>query len=97
MTQSDIFKAIDNHRAEIQKLGVRSLQLFGSSARGEAEESSDLDFLVEFESPSFDNYMDLKFLLEDLFGRNIDLVLKDTIKPRLRDSILSEAVHAPGF
>jgi hypothetical protein len=41
--------------------------------------------------------MDLKFFLEDLFGRKVDLVLADTIKPRLRERILEEAVHAPGF
>jgi hypothetical protein len=56
-----------------------------------------LDFVVEFERKSFDAYMDLKFLLEDLFGCSVDLVLKEAIKPRLREAILGEAVHAPGF
>ncbi|MFQ5807543.1 MAG: nucleotidyltransferase family protein [Phycisphaerae bacterium] len=41
--------------------------------------------------------MDLKFFLEDLFGRKVDLVLLGSIKPRLRPAILAEAVYAPGF
>jgi predicted nucleotidyltransferase len=71
--------------------------LFGSAARNEASDASDLDFLVEFDRKSFDNYMDLKFYLEELLGRPVDLVLKDAVKPRLREPILAEAVHAPGL
>jgi uncharacterized protein len=76
---------------------VRSLSLFGSSLRGEETPQSDLDFIVEFERKSFDSYMDLKFFLEKLFGRPVDLVLADGIKPRLREAILKEAIHAPGL
>ncbi len=71
--------------------------MFGSAARNEASDTSDLDFLVEFDRKSFDNYMDLKFFLEDLLGRPVDLVLKEAIKPRLREPILAEAVNAPGL
>jgi hypothetical protein len=85
------------HREEVRRFGVRSLGLFGSAARGEAAATSDLDFLVEFENPSFDTYMDLLEHLEKLFGRPVDLVLANTIKPRLRESILRETVHAPGL
>jgi len=56
--------------------------VFGSCARREQTESSDLDFLVEFVDPTFDNYFDLKFFLEKLFDSQVDLVIKDTIKPR---------------
>jgi predicted nucleotidyltransferase len=52
---------------------------------------------VEFEIKSFDAYMDLKFFLEDLFSFQVDLVIADAIKPRLRESLLKEAVHAPRF
>jgi predicted nucleotidyltransferase len=59
----------------LQTLGVRRLSDFGSAARGEADASSDLDFLVEFEGlATFDQYMSLKELLEQLFERQIDLV-----------------------
>jgi hypothetical protein len=71
--------------------------LFGSVARGDATSASDLDFVVEFETKSFDAYMDLKAFLEGLLGCSVDLVLTDSIKPRLRATILSEAVHAPGL
>ena len=52
---------------------------------------------MEFETKSFDAYMDLKDYLEDLLGRRVDLVISDTIKPRLRKTILQEAVHVPGL
>jgi len=70
------------------------LSLFGSAARGEAKEDSDLDFLVEFEGPAtFDRYMDLKELLEREFKTTIDLVTVRALKPILRDQILSEAIR----
>ena len=90
-------KLLGANEANIKSFGVRSLSLFGSSARGEGSPESDLDFVVEFERKSFDAYMDLKFFLEDLFGKPVDLVLADGIKPRLRSVILREAIHAPGL
>ncbi|MBI3127811.1 MAG: nucleotidyltransferase family protein [Candidatus Tectomicrobia bacterium] len=88
-------KALEPRRAELRRLGVKRLALFGSSVRGDAEEKSDLDFLVELDPKSFDAYMDVKFFLEDLFGRKVDLVLADALKPRLRPRILAEAVDVP--
>lgn len=95
--KNEIFKALGANEAKIKSFGVRSLSLFGSYARGDETEQSDLDFVVELERKSFDAYMDLKLFLEDLFGRPVDLVLFDGIKPRLRTAILQEAVHAPGL
>ena len=54
---------------------------------------SDVDVLVEMESRTFDAYMDLLFFLEDLFGRRVDLVVKDTIKPIIRNRVLREAIY----
>ena len=74
--------------------GVKSLGVFGSFVREEATEHSDLDILVEFEGkPTFRKYMDLKFFLEDLFSRRVDLVIQSDIKPQLREQILSEVVY----
>ncbi len=95
--QEKVFKILTRHKKEIQRYGVRKLSLFGSCVRGEESEASDLDFLVEFERNSFDAYMDLKIFLEDLFNSKIDLVLSDSLKPRLRETILREAVHVPGL
>src|SRR5258708_4672290 len=97
MSTEEILITLSANEAKIKSFGVQSLSLFGSSARGEETPQSDLDFIVEFEEKSFDSYMDLKLFLEDLFGRPVDLVLADGIKPRLRAAILREAIHAPGL
>lgn len=96
-TQEDVLRTIQENREAIRRHGVRRLGLFGSCARGEEAPESDLDFVVEFETKSFDAYMDLKALLEELLGRRVDLVLADAIKPRLRPAILEEAIYAPGL
>ena len=93
----EILGTLEENAEAIRRYGVRRLGLFGSHARGTAREGSDLDFVVDFESKSFDAYMDLKGFLERLFGCRVDLVLADAIKPRLRTTILSEALHAPGL
>jgi hypothetical protein len=97
MTRETVLKLVAEHRGRLQQLGVRRIGLFGSTSRDEATESSDLDFLVDFERKTFDAYMDVKELLEQVFGRKVDLVIVDAIKPRLRSSILREAVYAQGF
>ncbi|MFN0150164.1 MAG: nucleotidyltransferase family protein [bacterium] len=96
-SRQEIMSWITLSEHDIRALGLRRLALFGSAARGESTEKSDLDFLVGFERKSFDSYMGLKELLEQMFSCHVDLVLADSIKPRLRPIILSEAVHAPGF
>ncbi|HET8676476.1 MAG TPA: nucleotidyltransferase family protein [Blastocatellia bacterium] len=97
MNRDEILRRLEENREAIRSYGVRRLGLFGSFAREEATESSDLDFVVEFEKKSFDAYMDLKEFLEELFKCRIDLVLADAIKPRLQATILGEAVYAPGL
>ncbi len=79
-----------------RRFGVTDLALFGSVARGEADEDSDLDLLVTFDgTPDFDRYMGVKFYLEDLFGRTIDLVTPNALRPELRPGIEREAIHVP--
>ena len=95
--RDEVLKALQEHREKIRGYHVRRLGLFGSAARGEATETSDLDFVVEFEKKSFDAYMDLKAFLEELFGCRVDLVVAEAIKPGLRETILKETVHAPGL
>ncbi len=75
------------------RFGIKSLFLFGSVARNEANQESDLDFIVNFDGAiTFDRYMDLKIFLEDLFGKKIDLAIEDTLKPQIRAKILEEAI-----
>jgi predicted nucleotidyltransferase len=79
----------------IKKFGVKRIGLFGSYARAEQGTKSDIDILVEFEKgqKKFDNYMDLKFFLEKLFDRKVDLVINESIKPSLREPILSGVTY----
>ncbi|MBI3583080.1 MAG: nucleotidyltransferase family protein [Nitrospinae bacterium] len=79
-----------------QKYGIKKIGVFGSFARGEGKEDSDIDVLVEFESgrKTFDNYMELKFFLEDLYKRHIDLVTVDALRPQLKEDILKEVSYA---
>lgn len=97
VSRTDILDTLVLHSPELRAFGVRQLGVFGSHARGDAREDSDIDLLVDLERKTFDDYMGVKLLLEDLFGRRIDLVLADRIKPRLRARILSEVVRVPGF
>jgi hypothetical protein len=77
-----------------EKFGVKRIGVFGSAARGEARPESDVDVLVEFDDPAFDRYMELKFYLEDLFGRPCDLVLDESLKESLRGSVRGEVLYA---
>jgi hypothetical protein len=94
-TRETVLQKLEENRDQIRSLGVKRLGLFGSCARGEATEASDLDFVVELENETFDAYMDLKEFLEELFHCPVDLVLIDAIKPRLRETILGETIYAP--
>jgi len=97
LTQEEILMVITDNRDAIRACGARRLALFGSAVRGEAVEGSDVDFVVELERKTFDSYMDLKELLEKLLGCPVDLVMVESIKPRLRASIERDLVHAPGL
>jgi predicted nucleotidyltransferase len=82
------------HYSELAAFGVRRIGLFGSYARGEATPESDMDILVEMDAPTFRSYTGLWSFLESLFGCEVDLVLSDTVKSRLRPHILGEVQYA---
>lgn len=93
--ENRILRQIREFQPELQKrFGVTRIGVFGSFARGEEDAESDLDILVEMSDPTFDRYMDLKFFLEDLFQRSVDLVLADTVKPLLKPVLEREALYA---
>ncbi len=96
-TRETVLQKLEDNQETIRGFGVKRLGLFGSVARGEATEGSDLDFLVELEKKSFDVYMDLKDFLEEMFDCKVDLVMKEALKPRLREPILKETIYAPGL
>ncbi len=93
----DILNMLSAERETIRGFGVRRLGLFGSVVRGEGTESSDLDFLVEFDKATIRNYLDLKEFLEKLFHCEVDLVFSDSVKPRLQPIIFKETIYAPGL
>ena len=77
------------------RFAVRSLRLFGSIARGEATENSDIDVLVEFSRPiGLIQFAALKLFLEELLGLPVDLATPDALHPEMRERILSEAIDA---
>jgi len=97
MNRDEILRKLEENREAIRGYGVRRLGIFGSYARGEQKAGSDMDFLVEFDDATLQNYLNLKEFLERLFDRRVDLVFADTVKPRLRPIIFSEVVYAQGL
>ncbi len=95
MERDEALRILAEHHDEIAAFGVKSLAIFGSVARNEAGPDSDVDILVEFNRPiGMFGFLDFKEYLESILGQTVDLVMRDAVKPRLRDRILAEAVHA---
>ena len=94
MSKDVILKLLQKHKSELKKFGVKRIWVFGSYVRGEAKETSDVDILVEFEKgkKTFDNYMELKFFLEELLGVEVDLITVEALKPKIRKYVWKEAV-----
>lgn len=96
MTAQEIIEFLQRNRSILNRFGVKSIALFGSYASGQATNNSDIDLLVEFKEgeKTFDNYMELKFYLEDNLNKDVDLVIKDAIKEELKKDILGSAKYA---
>ncbi len=99
ITMDEILKEIEGSKDIIKGFGVKKIGLFGSYLRNEQRKGSDIDILVEFEKDkkTFDNYIDLKLFLEDLFNCKVDLVIYGTVKSRLRPYILGGVKYATGL
>ncbi|MCO6449641.1 MAG: nucleotidyltransferase family protein [Caldilineales bacterium] len=93
--QQDVIERLRRHETELQdRFGVASLALFGSAARDDLNDVSDVDVVVSFDEPAtLDRYFDLKFFLQDLLGREVDLATEQMVKPRLRTRIASEIIY----
>ncbi|MCX6377782.1 MAG: nucleotidyltransferase family protein [Armatimonadetes bacterium] len=88
---------LESKREEILRIaakhGARNVRIFGSVARGEADDASDVDFMVEFEpTVSLFDHASLLVELEDLLGRKVDVASMRGLKERIRDRVLREAV-----
>jgi predicted nucleotidyltransferase len=97
VNKSEVLKKLKLSKEEMKEFSVKDLYLFGSYAREEAGDQSDLDILVEFEPEAqigLFAFARLRRRLSELLGREVDLVTRDAIRPEMRDEILREAVHA---
>ena len=90
LTRTTILRALDEHEELLRKYSVKRIGLFGSHARNRPRRGSDVDFLVEFEKPTYDNFYDLSVSLERLFRRRIELVTSRSLSVHLRPFVEKE-------
>ena len=83
LNSKEIIKKIEEKSKDIKKYNVKKIGLFGSFAKNKQHKKSDIDIIVNFDKETFDNYMDLLFLLEKMFKRKIDLVIEKDLHPEL--------------
>jgi len=94
-TRKEIKETLKRYKPFLwEKFKVKEIGFFGSYARGEKSEKSDVDILVEFYAPIGWEFIDLKEFLEEILGREVDLVTVRALKPQLKDNILKEVVFA---
>jgi predicted nucleotidyltransferase len=94
MDKQVILEKLKADTEEIRRLfQVKRLSVFGSVARGEAGDDSDIDVLVAFEQrATFDLFMELKFYLEEILGTGVDLVTEKALRPEIRQAIEKEKI-----
>lgn len=95
-TENRLLSLIEEHQEQIRAFGVKRLDLFGSFARGQQREHSDVDLLVEFDSgkKTFDAFIRLAFFLEELLGRRVELVTPESLSPYIGPRIMKEVKYA---
>ena len=95
MKRDDVLKLLRTHKATLaQRFGVTGLALFGSFARDQAADDSDVDILVRFDTPATsDAYFGVQFYIEDLLGHPVDLVTDKALRAVLRPYIEREMVN----
>ena len=95
MNRDEILEKLQAHKQTlVERFGVTGLALFGSFARDQATDGSDVDILVSFDGPATSRtYFGVQFYIEDLLGRPVDLVTERALRPELRPHVEREAVH----
>ncbi|MGB3239213.1 MAG: nucleotidyltransferase family protein [Geitlerinemataceae cyanobacterium] len=95
MKRDEVLAIIAAHREQLQAMGVKSLDLFGSVARDEARPDSDVDFLVEFvRSGGFFQLLQVQYYLEDILNSAVDLATENALREHLREPGLKDIIHA---
>ena len=97
LSKESIKQALGDNREILRKYGVKRIGLFGSYVRETAIAASDIDFLVELERLTFDDYMGLALFLEDLFQKDVDLLTPTSIKPGFKPYIEKEVEYVTGL
>ena len=93
MQRSKAIALLREHLDDLRRFSVKSIALFGSVARDEARDDSDVDVLVDFtEVPKWSTFLDLQEYLEALFGRHVDLVARGAVPVRKRALLEAEAI-----
>lgn len=99
LTLQTIIQELEKHSQTLRDLQVRRIGIFGSYAKQNQTQESDIDFLVEFETPSFSYFLQLSELLENLFGKKIDLItlagFHNIRVPEVKERIEKDIVYVP--
>lgn len=94
MEREEIIRKIHENEILLKELGAEKLFLFGSAVHNDLVPESDIDILVSFASPAdYRKYINLKFFLEEILERPVDLVMESALKPRIRKKVQSEMVR----
>ncbi|MGB6295969.1 MAG: nucleotidyltransferase family protein [Rivularia sp. (in: cyanobacteria)] len=95
MKRDEVLAIVEKHREQLQTMGVKSLDLFGSVARNEAREDSDVDFFVEFNgSVGLFEFIKVKLYLQDILGCSVDIGTLDTLRENLREPVIKDVIRA---
>ena len=94
-TRQDILNRLQSIKEDVvRNYPVKNVGVFGSVARDEQTDESDIDLLVEFSRPvGFVTFMRLEHFLSEQMGKPVDLVTPDTLKPVIRDDVLAEVIY----
>jgi uncharacterized protein len=95
MDRSEAISLLQRHEAELKRLGVEHLFIFGSTARGNARDDSDVDLFFDYEKGKLGLYelMDVKAYAAAILGRKTDIMTRDSLHQALRDKIEATAVR----
>ncbi len=97
LTRMGILEPLRRHRPELERFSVKTIALFGSYAKDAQTDSSDLDFVVEFSAPTYDNFANLEQFLEQLFGRRVDILTPAGVEsirvPQISEDIKRTLMH----
>ena len=94
MIKEKVLTLLQEHLNEIRAFHIEKLFIFGSVARDQDTSKSDIDILIKFDGPaSYDRYMDLKFYLEDLLDRKVDLVTEEAVRSEIRHFVEQDLIR----